>query len=101
MNRYHEEFFETFRGGEGWGGKDGAHGKNDHDILLVFHHHGQVIAHLESPERFVDEHVADLRRGDEPRRRGQQIARAQGAGLQPERAQREQGFFCFVRDKMR
>lgn len=50
--------------------KKHTHGKNDHDILLLFNHHGQIISHLEPPKRFVDEDVADLRRRDEPRGRG-------------------------------
>lgn len=64
-----------------------THGEHHDHVLFLFHHYGQIVADLEPAERLVDEQVADLRRGDEPCCCGQEVARAQSAGLQAERAE--------------
>lgn len=52
-----------------------THRKHHHRFLFLFHHHRQIMPDLEPAKCLVDEHVADLRRWDEPGRRGQQVAR--------------------------
>lgn len=71
-----------------------THRKHHHDVPLPLHHDREVEPHLEPPERLVDEHVADLRRGDEARVAGEEVAGGEGAGLDAEGAEDEEGFFC-------
>lgn len=50
-----------------------THGKHDHGVPFPLDDDAEVEAHLEPAEGLVDEDVADLRRGDEARRRGHEV----------------------------
>lgn len=71
-----------------------THRKHNHNLPFPFHHDREVEPHLEPPEGLVDEHVADLRRGDEARGAGEEVRGGEGAGLDAEGAEDEEGFFC-------
>ena len=64
-----------------------THREYNHNLSLPLHHHGEVIAHLEAPERLVDEDVADLAGGDEARGAGEEVGGGEGAGLDAEGAE--------------
>ena len=65
-------------------------------FVFAFHDDAEVVADFETAEGFVDKDVADLRRGDEARGRGEEVGRWEGGGLDAEGAEGEDGFFCWV-----
>ena len=70
-----------------------THREHNHNLALPFHHHSEVVAHLETPEGLVDENVADLGGGDEAGGAGEEVGGGEGAGLDAEGAEDQEAFF--------
>lgn len=71
-----------------------THRKHNHNLSLPLHHHRKVKPHLEPSERLMYEYITDLRRRYEARVAGEEVGGGEGAGLDAEGAERQQGFFC-------
>jgi hypothetical protein len=49
--------------------------KYHHYLPFAFHHHSEVIPHLEPAKSLMDKYIHNLRRRDEARRRREEIIR--------------------------